>query len=95
DDVVKKMLYLAAYDMDPEWIGEVIAIKDRLSPELRGELLSQFVQHPDNEVQRQFVFESLSDKSISNRESALAKAKLLTLTVDEMKQMEALMKLKT
>lgn len=75
DDVVKKMLYLAAYDMDPEWIGEVIAIKDRLSPELRGELLSQFVQHPDNEVQRQFVFESLSDKSISNRESALAKAK--------------------
>lgn len=95
DDVVKKMLYLAAYDMDPEWIGEVIAIKDRLSPELRGELLSQFVQHPDNEVQRQFVFESLSDKSISNRESALSKAKLLTLTVEEMKQMEALMKLKT
>lgn len=95
DDVVKKMLYLAAYDMDPEWIGEVIAIKGRLSPELRGELLSHFVQDPENEVQRQFVFESLSDKSISNRESALAKAKLLTLTVEEMKQMEALMKLKT
>ena len=73
DDVIKKMLYLAAYDMDTKWIGEVIAFKDRMSPELRGELLSQFVQEPENEVQRQFVFESLSDKSMSNRESALQK----------------------
>ncbi|MET3938291.1 hypothetical protein ABIC22_001103 [Paenibacillus sp. PvP094] len=95
NDVVKKMLYLAAYDMDPDWIGEVIAIKDMLSPELRGELLSQFVQQPDNEVQRQFVFESLSDKSMSNREIALVKVRKLELTTDEMKQMEALLKLKT
>ncbi|NUU78074.1 DUF4132 domain-containing protein [Paenibacillus xylanilyticus] len=95
DDVVKKMLYLAAYDMDPDWIGEVIAVKDKLSPELRGELLSQFVQHPENEVQRQFIFDSLSDKSINNRESALAKAKQLTLTGEELMQMEALLKLKT
>ena len=90
-----KMLYLAAYDMDPDWIGEVIAIKDMLSPELRGELLSQFVQQPDNEVQRQFVFESLSDKSMSNREIALVQVRKLELTTDEMKQMEALLKLKT
>lgn len=95
NDVVKKMLYLAAYDMDPDWIGEIIAIKDMLSPELRGELLSQFVQQPDNEVQRQFVFESLSDKSMSNREMALLQVRKLELTTDEMKQMEALLKLKT
>lgn len=95
NDVVKKMLYLAAYDMDPDWVGEVIAIKDMLSPELRGELLSQFVQQPDNEVQRQFVFESLSDKSMSIREIALVKVRKLELTTDEMKQMEALLKLKT
>lgn len=95
DDVVKKMLYLAAYDMDPEWIGEVIALKDKLSPDLRGELLSQFVHHPENEVQRQFIFDSLSDKSMNNRENALIKAKLLTLTVEELLQMEAFLKLKT
>lgn len=95
DDVIKKMLYLAAYDMDAEWIAEVIILKERLSPELRGELLTQFVQEPDNEVQRQFVFESLSDKSISNRESALIKVKRLSLTGEEMQQMEALLKLKT
>ncbi|WP_440116480.1 DUF4132 domain-containing protein [Paenibacillus sp. QZ-Y1] len=95
DDVVKKMLYLAAYDMDPEWIAEVIALKDKLSPDLRGELLSQFVQDPENEVQRQFIFDSLSDKSMNNRENALIKAKLMILTTEEMKQMEALLKLKT
>ncbi|WP_366290777.1 DUF4132 domain-containing protein [Paenibacillus sp. AN1007] len=95
DDVIKKMLYLAAYDMDAEWIGEIIALKDRLSSEMRGELLSQFVQEPDHEIQRQFIFESLSDKSMSNRESALKKVKKLMLTADEMQQMEVLLKLKT
>nr|WP_154891136.1 DUF5724 domain-containing protein [Paenibacillus xylanexedens] len=95
DDVIKKMLYLAAYDMDADWIAEIIALKDRLSPEMRGELLSHFVQEPDNEVQRQFVFESLSDKSMSNRESALQKVKKLVLTEDELQQMEVLLKLKT
>ncbi|MGR6542012.1 DUF5724 domain-containing protein [Paenibacillus tundrae] len=95
DDVVKKMLYLAAYDMDPEWISEVVALKDKLSADLRGELLSLFLQDPQQEVQRQFILDSLSDKSMTNRESALLKLKKLTLTTEEMKQLEALLKLKT
>lgn len=95
DDIVRKMLYLAAYDMDTTWIAEVIGLKHLLSSELRGELLSQFVQQPDNPAQRQFILDSLSDKSIPVREQALVKASALALTRDELEQLAALLKLKT
>ncbi|MGF7046875.1 hypothetical protein J2T13_001377 [Paenibacillus sp. DS2015] len=92
---IRKMLYLAAYDMDKEWIATIIALKDRLSADMRGELLSYFMQDTDDLAQREFIFTSLSDKSMSNREKALDKAKKLILSDDELKQVEALLKLKT
>jgi uncharacterized protein YqiB (DUF1249 family) len=95
DAPIQKMLYLAGYDMDASWIGEIIALKEQISPNLRGELLNHFVQNPEDTVQRDFIFSSLSDKSMSIREFAVAKARKLTLSEPEMQQMEALLKLKT
>ncbi|MGQ3481660.1 DUF4132 domain-containing protein [Paenibacillus sp. TY11] len=95
DAPIQKMLYLAGYDMDASWIGEIVALKEQISPNLRGELLNHFVQNPEDTVQRDFIFSSLSDKSMSIREFAVAKVRKLTLTEPEMQQMEALLKLKT
>ncbi|QUL55780.1 DUF4132 domain-containing protein [Paenibacillus tritici] len=92
---VRKMLYLTAYDMDNSWIAELIALKDELTPDLRGELLASFISDPLDPVQREFVFASLGDKSMKNRELALEQAKEWTLDAEELVQAEALLKLKT
>ncbi|WP_314588255.1 DUF4132 domain-containing protein [Paenibacillus terrigena] len=92
---IRKMLYLIAYDMDSEWIAAIIALKDRLSAELRGELLFHFMWDTDHSAQREFIFTSLSDKSMTNREAALDKAKKLILSDEELKLVEGLLKLKT
>ncbi|OPA74206.1 hypothetical protein BVG16_24040 [Paenibacillus selenitireducens] len=92
---IRKMLYLTAYDMDSEWVAQIIALKDRLSADMRGELLSHFMQDMDHSIQREFIFASLSDKSMSNREKALEKAKKLTLSDEELMLVEGLLKLKT
>lgn len=92
---VYKMLYLIAYDMDKEWIDGLIELKDQLSSTLRSELLSCFMDHPLSEAQREFLFASLSDKSMKNRELALNEASELTLTPQELLQAEGLLKLKT
>ncbi|NEW04616.1 DUF4132 domain-containing protein [Paenibacillus sp. SYP-B3998] len=92
---IRKMLYLTAYDMDSEWIAKIIALKDRLSADMRGELLFHFMEDMDHSIQREFIFTSLSDKSMSNREKALDKAKKLTLADEELKMVEDLLKLKT
>ncbi|ETT30728.1 hypothetical protein C162_32544 [Paenibacillus sp. FSL R7-269] len=92
---VQKMLYLISYDMDPAWVNELLALKDKLSTDIRGELLNYFVQHTEDTVQREFIFVSLSDKSIKNRELALDLAQELTLAEDELLMAEGLLKLKT
>ncbi|MEK3833460.1 DUF4132 domain-containing protein [Paenibacillus sp. FSL R7-0128] len=92
---VQKMLYLISYDMDPAWVNELLAYKDKLSPDMRGELLNYFVQDAEDAVQREFIFASLSDKSMKNRELALKLAQELTLTEDELLMAEGLLKLKT
>lgn len=91
----QKMLYLTSYDMDPAWVNELLALKDKLSPDMRGELLNYFVQNVEDAVQREFIFASLSDKSMKNRELALKLAQELTLTEDELLMAEGLLKLKT
>ncbi|GGG07496.1 hypothetical protein GCM10010912_60180 [Paenibacillus albidus] len=92
---VQKMLYLISYDMDPGWVNEVIALRDKLSADLRGELLNYFVLAPEEAVQREFIFASLSDKSMKNREFALELAQELILSEEELQMAEALLKLKT
>ena len=92
---VKKMLYLAAYDMDEQWINEILQLKDQLSPDLRGTILQHYLSNTDTPEQRQFIFASLSDKSMSNRELALKQANKLILNDSELQNIENLLKLKT
>ncbi|MEK3915938.1 DUF4132 domain-containing protein [Paenibacillus sp. FSL H7-0331] len=95
DSIVKKMMYLTAYDMDEEWIAELIALKDTTSPDLRGDLLKDFTNDPMNPVQREFILASLADKSMSNREIALRQAAKFDLNDNEIEQMSGILKLKT
>lgn len=92
---VTKMLYLAAYDMDSTWITELIARKDKLTPNMRGELLSHFMVDKDNPNIRAFILDSVSDKSMTNRELALEQIKKMKLSENELLPIEALLKLKT
>ncbi|GED71584.1 hypothetical protein BRE01_52860 [Brevibacillus reuszeri] len=92
---VQKMLYLTAYDMDTDFIEQLISRKDRLSPDQRGALLSHFMTDQANPVLRAFILESLTDKSMKNREHALEQLKGTVLADDELGQLEDLLKLKT
>jgi hypothetical protein len=94
DMVAHKMLYLAAYDKDPEMISVLIEHKDQLGPEIRGYLLDCFTVD-SIEQQRDFIFASLSDKSMSNREKSLEKITKLSLSPEEIKRVEDLLKLKS
>ncbi|WMT39018.1 hypothetical protein RE628_15970 [Paenibacillus sp. D2_2] len=95
DLVLRKMLYLTAYDMDAEWIAELIDMSAQMSPDIRGDLINYFTGDTNSEKQRGFIFASLSDKSMTNREHALRQVKKLTLHENELKLVEDLLKLKT
>ncbi|UJF32630.1 DUF4132 domain-containing protein [Paenibacillus hexagrammi] len=95
DAIANKMLYLAAYDLDAEMIAQVIALKDRVSPDLRNALIQTFTSDADNPVQRQFLFDSLSDKSMTNREAALKRIHNMRLTPQDTVTVQGLLKLKT
>ncbi|ASA26630.1 DUF4132 domain-containing protein [Paenibacillus donghaensis] len=92
---LQKMLYLAAYDMDSEWIAEMILMKEQLSGSVRADLLQYFITDPEHPMQREFIFASLADKSIKNRELAVSQATPLTLSQEELIMAEGLLKLKT
>ncbi|WP_419871743.1 DUF5724 domain-containing protein [Candidatus Pristimantibacillus sp. PTI5] len=95
DMIIRKLLYLTAYDMDQEWLAEIFALKDRLSQDMRGELLKFFINDPSSSAQRSFLMACLSDKSMTNRELALHKAAKLELDDDETDAVASLLKLKT
>lgn len=95
DQVLRKMMYLTAYDMDEEWIEDLIEFSDLMSSSLRGDLINYFVSTPQSSAQRSFVFTSLSDKYVPNREIALLKMKRLHLNDTELIQVEDMLKLKT
>ncbi|SDE48922.1 protein of unknown function [Paenibacillus sp. UNCCL117] len=95
DAIAHKMLYLAAYDLDPDYIAQIIELKDRVTPDLRRALIQTFTSDVANPVQRQFIFDSLSDKSVSNREMALARIERMTLAPRDVEKVQNLLKLKT
>ncbi|RNB85288.1 DUF4132 domain-containing protein [Brevibacillus nitrificans] len=92
---IQKLLYLAAYDMDSDWIAQIVSRKDQISPDQRGALLSHFIADKHHPVLRSFVFESLADKSMKNRENALKQVTGMQLSEEELRAMEDLLKLKT
>lgn len=95
DLVARKMMYLTAYDMDSDYISDLIGFKDVVSPDVRGEVLKYFVRDDSNTTQRAFLFAALSDKSMANRQIALEKIKNLTLNASEIEMLEGILTLKT
>ncbi|WP_261304030.1 DUF4132 domain-containing protein [Paenibacillus andongensis] len=95
DAIANKMLYLTAYDLDSDLTAQVIALKDRVSPDLRNALIRSFTSDVTNPVQRQFLLDSLSDKSISNREAALTRINEMKITPLDAEMIQGLLKLKT
>ncbi|CRK84776.1 DUF5724 domain-containing protein [Neobacillus massiliamazoniensis] len=95
DSIVKKMLYLIAYDMDQGLITQIIEKKDMYNSDTRGYLLDCFTIDQSNPAQREYIFACLSDKSMTNREKAMTRILELTLVPDEIDKVEAILKLKT
>ncbi|WP_026567056.1 DUF4132 domain-containing protein [Bacillus sp. UNC41MFS5] len=95
DEIARKLMFLTAYDLDKDWLQQLIEWKDKLSADLRENLLSFFIKDYDDHIQRAFLFASLADKSINNREIALAHIKKIDLLQGEIEKVEAILKLKT
>ncbi|WP_411344261.1 DUF4132 domain-containing protein [Paenibacillus sp. WLX1005] len=95
DLLIDKLLYLASYDNDPAWMEQVLQYKDKMSPDLRGNILEYVIRDGNDPAQRRFVLEALADKSMSNREKALHCATHFVLRADELQRIEDLFKLKT
>ncbi|WP_458120863.1 DUF5724 domain-containing protein [Paenibacillus sp. Z6-24] len=96
DLLLHKLIYLAAYDMDAQLIGEILQLRDRMSPDMRGTLLDYVVSKDGHDPeQRQFVFAALTDKSMSNRDKALELTKTFVWAEVELELIEDLLKLKT
>ncbi|WP_078552866.1 DUF4132 domain-containing protein [Bacillus alkalicellulosilyticus] len=93
--IVQKIFYLIGYDMDPTLIADVIKAKEKLNSESRGQLIDLFITDDANPIQREFIFASLSDKSLSNREKALTKLLNMKLAPNEIGKVEAILKLKS
>ncbi|WP_172253829.1 DUF4132 domain-containing protein [Saccharibacillus deserti] len=93
--VLRKMMYLTAYDMDAEWTERLIGLSGSMSADNRHDLLKFFLMEPESEVQRGFIFDTLTDKNIRNRETALKRARTLELNDSELRRVEAVLKLKT
>lgn len=95
DDIARKLMFLTAYDLDKDWLKQLIEWKDKLSADLRENLLSYFIKDYAEHSQREFLFASLADKSVNNREISLVHIKKLVLLPDEIEKVEAILKLKT
>ncbi|PGY08375.1 DUF4132 domain-containing protein [Bacillus sp. AFS031507] len=95
NEIARKMMFLTAYDLDKDWLRQLIESKDKLSAELREDLLSFFIKDDSDKTQRDFLFASLADKSVNNREIALAHIKSMELMPEEIEKIEAILKLKT
>jgi hypothetical protein len=95
NEIARKMMFLTAYDLDKDWLRQLIELKDKLSAELREELLSFFIKDYSDKTQRDFFFASLADKSVKNREIALTIIKSMELMPEEILKIEAMLKLKT
>ncbi len=95
DMLAKKLLYLAGYDMDADLLAEVLTFREVISADTRSDILQFFLQDLKNLRQREFVIQSLSDKSLANREIALTRLEEVKLLDNEVTNVEALLKLKT
>jgi len=94
-ELFRCMMTIAAYDHDPAMIDDLIASRDRMDSDIRSGFLHNFIGSPEGGARREYLLSALSDKSISNRETALKLLSKLELTDEELEKVITLLKLKT
>ncbi|MDR1920973.1 MAG: DUF5724 domain-containing protein [Candidatus Adiutrix sp.] len=94
-DIFWRLLTLAAYDFDPEKIDRLIAVMGKADSANRSEFIKFFLDAPDNETKREYLFASLNDKSMPVRSRALENIVALEITDAEIPRVMSLLALKT
>ncbi|WML48978.1 DUF4132 domain-containing protein [Neobacillus sp. PS3-34] len=95
DEIARKMLYLQLYDHDQYWLNQLIEWSERVSSDIRNTLLINFIKDFTDKTQREFLMTCLSDRSMTVRETAVARLKSIELFPEEMEKIESLLRLKT
>ncbi len=93
NEMFYKLIHVAGHDA--ERLAKVMVLSARVDPAAREHLLEERLENPRNPEQRDFVFQCLSDKSMTVRQKALQIVSKLQLTPEETLGIEKLLSLKT
>ncbi|MDM5190624.1 DUF4132 domain-containing protein [Bacillus sp. DX4.1] len=88
-------MLIAHVQQNQEWMTEILQHADEMSSDNRANLLSFLPKTIQSPTERQFLFNTLKDRSLSNREEALQKIRTLTLDEEERQQIVQILALKT
>ncbi|WP_447402582.1 DUF4132 domain-containing protein [Lysinibacillus sp. fkY74-1] len=91
EDLISTQIILAHYLQDEELFQRIIARSDAYPPSSRIGLLNIYCLDPITQGQREFLFNSLRDRSSINRSLALKKIHALTPTQEEIAKIEDLL----
>ncbi|QPA54064.1 DUF4132 domain-containing protein [Lysinibacillus sphaericus] len=91
EDLISTQIILAHYLQDEELFQRIIARSDAYPPSSRIGLLNIYCLDPITQGQREFLFNSLRDRSSINRSLALKKIHVLTPTQEEIAKIEDLL----
>ncbi|GFZ82870.1 hypothetical protein GCM10008018_30980 [Paenibacillus marchantiophytorum] len=96
DELLRRMMTLAAYDRDAAMIEQLIDCSDRMSSNLRYGLLVNLIGSAGSSGKhREYLLQALNDKSTNNREAAIKLLGQSALADAELDKIIALLKLKT
>ncbi|MCM3270416.1 DUF4132 domain-containing protein [Paenibacillus elgii] len=95
DELLRRMMTLAAYDRDAAMIEQLIDCSDRMSSNLRYGLLVNLIGAAVSGKHREYLLHALNDKSTSNREAAIKLLGQTALAAAELDKIAELLKLKT
>ncbi|MEH7515597.1 DUF5724 domain-containing protein [Gottfriedia acidiceleris] len=96
DTIIQILIYLTAYDLDHNWIAQLMEYKKYMTAETRSQFLEYFIVNIDDPTQKEYLFNALADRSVLIREEAIAKIKKITsLNDSDIPRIEALLTLKT
>ncbi|OZI13020.1 hypothetical protein CEW92_03620 [Bacillaceae bacterium SAS-127] len=94
-DLWHTTLTIARVQQHREWMLDIIQHANEMTSDNRGNLLYCLPEKVESSIERQFLFETLKDRRLSNREEALKKMKKLSLNDDELQQIVQILSLKT
>jgi len=95
NDIFSKMMIIVSYDHDPDKTTAMMLISSQVDGHTRERFLEYLIAQPKNQTQRDFLFNGLTDKSMSVRQGALHLIQRLSLTEEETHRVEAMLSLKT